>query len=97
MVLQTDDSDPSVSASHMTVATYIRCLLALVCSHVAAPYAAARLTIRYQLQGDFELRFAVAAGIAMTIGAALSFRQLVNQPPNPVEFYATVDFKASCI
>ena len=80
MELQTDDSDSSVSASHMTVAAYLRCLLALICSHIAAPYAAARLTIRYQLQGDIELRFAVVAGIAMTIGAALSFRQLVNQP-----------------
>ena len=82
MVPQADDSDPSVSASRMTVATYIRCLLAVICSHVAAPYAAARLTIRYQLQGDFELRYAMVAGIAVTIGAALSFRQLVNQPSN---------------
>ncbi len=82
MVPQADDSDPSASASRMTIATYIRCLLAVICSHVAAPYAAARLTIRYQLQGDFELRYAMVAGIAVTIGVALSFRQLVNQPSN---------------
>jgi len=82
MVPQADDSDPSAFASRMTIATYIRCLLAVICSHVAAPYAAARLTIRYQLQGDFELRYAMVAGIAVTIGVALSFRQLVNQPSN---------------
>jgi outer membrane protein assembly factor BamB len=64
----------------LPLAARLRCLLALGCSHLAAPYAAARLTIRYQLQGDFEWSYAITAGVAMSLGAILAFRQLVNLP-----------------
>ncbi len=64
--------------AQLTRIAVLRCLLALLCSHVAAPYAAARLTIRFQLQGDSEPRFALIAGAAIATGALLSFRQLVG-------------------
>jgi len=67
-----------------------RCMLALVCSHLAAPYAAARLTIRYQLQGDFEWTYAITAGIAMTLGAILAFGQLVDLPDRSRRFYGAI-------
>lgn len=58
----------------------VRCFLAMVCSHALAPYLVARFTIRYQLDGAAEPLMAVAAVVAIVIGALLAFRQLVAQP-----------------
>lgn len=91
--MSTPETDPAATPSQagtqsLGIVAIVRCLLALFCSHVAAPYAAGRLTIRYQLQGDFEMRYAVIAGVAMTIGALLAFRQLVNLPSGSKRLYA---------
>lgn len=87
---QSESASSESASEQMTTAAKVRCLLALLCSHVAAPYAAARLTIRYQLQGDFEQRYAVIAGVAISVGLLLSFRQLVNQPAGRKWLYGTV-------
>ena len=72
-IAATDSTSPRISL--------VRCFLAGVCSHLAAPYAAARLTIRYQLQGDFEQSNAIIAGVAMSIGLMLAWQQLVALSP----------------
>ena len=82
----------SGAASRLTTSGAFRCLFALVCSHLAAPYAAARLTIRYQLQGDFEWVYAMTAGIAMSMGAILAYRQLVDLPPRRKWAYGWIIF-----
>ncbi|MCH2200696.1 MAG: PQQ-like beta-propeller repeat protein [Fuerstiella sp.] len=76
----------------LTLVSGLRCLLALVCSHIAAPYPAARLTIRYQLQGDFELQFALITVISMGIGSILAFRQLVDLPVGRKCLFSTIGF-----
>ena len=55
-------------------------MLALVCSHAAALYAAARFTIHYQLQGNVKLTYAAMAVVAMAVGTALARRQIVDLP-----------------
>ena len=74
------DSQQLATTASMDRRTVVRCFLALVCSHACAPYASARLTIRYLLGGGVETIYAVTAGLAMAVGAVLAFRQLVNQP-----------------
>ena len=64
----------------MSKAAVIRCLLAFACSHVAAPYATARVTIQYLLEGRIEFAYAMFGGVVITVGAVLAFRQLVDQP-----------------
>ncbi|MCA9082700.1 MAG: PQQ-binding-like beta-propeller repeat protein [Planctomycetaceae bacterium] len=54
--------------------------VALVFSHLAAPYAAARSVIRYQLDGVVEFRFAALATVAILISGALAFGRLRHQP-----------------
>lgn len=64
----------------LSKSTVIRCLLAFACSHVAAPYAAARVTIQYVLTGTIQFAFALTGGIVIIVGAVLAYRQLVDQP-----------------
>jgi outer membrane protein assembly factor BamB len=64
----------------LSKSSVIRCLLAFACSHVAAPYAAARVTIQCLLTDTIHLAFALFAGIVIIVGAVLAYRQLVDQP-----------------
>lgn len=58
----------------------VRCIAAFACSHLIAPYLAARTSIRYQLEGSFETVYLTATISVLLIGAALSFGTLRNQP-----------------
>ncbi len=80
------------ASDSLSLSARLRCLFALACSHLAAPYAAARLTIRYQLQGDFEWVYAITAGVAMSLGAILAFRQLVDLPDRRKRVYGATIF-----
>ena len=64
-----------------------RCLAAFACSHLAAPYAAARVTIRFLLEGRIDWPQAAIATVVIACGAALTFRQLVNQPGDRKRLY----------
>lgn len=78
-----EDSNPEPTAARpdpqFSGRAAIRCLLAMCCSHLAAPYAAARVTVRYRLEGIIEPTFTVAAAAAIIIGMMLTFRQLIHQ------------------
>lgn len=80
--METDPAENQEVAepSGMSMRSAIRCLIALCCSHLGAPYAAARVTIRYQLEGFFELTYVGIALVCIVAGAALAFRQVVEQP-----------------
>ena len=79
---QTDRSAeaPSSSEGRLSRWSKARLLLALICSHVLAPYASARVVIRFQLQGDVEKFYAVQTAVFLTIGLVLAWRQLVCLP-----------------
>ena len=62
------------------VQSSVRCVLALMCSHAAAPYAVVRFTIHYQLQSDLEWKYALVGGVAMATGAVLARQQFLEQP-----------------
>jgi hypothetical protein len=64
----------------MSRSAVIRCLLAFACSHVAAPYAVARVTIQSLLTGTIHFAFALFGSIVIIVGAVLAYRQLVDQP-----------------
>ncbi|MCA9086573.1 MAG: PQQ-binding-like beta-propeller repeat protein, partial [Planctomycetaceae bacterium] len=51
----------------------LRILLALICSHLIAPYAAMRTIIRYSLDGQLEWRLAFLAIGAVVVGAVCVF------------------------
>lgn len=88
--IPSDSSDPSAPAPsvRMSPAAAVRCLAAFGCSHLAAPYLAARTMIRYSLEGSFELRYLLATVFVLAVGGALAHGQLRHQPPSRRRLYA---------
>lgn len=85
-----EESDSSLTrpVPSMTSTAAVRCFIALLLSHLGAPYAAARVTIHYRLAGNVESFYAIVAAFALIAGATLAFRQLVGQPPGRKILYS---------
>ena len=86
---ESNESDIGEPQTSLTGQSVIRCLLALLCSHLGAPYASARVTIRYLLDGSVEPRFAALSAISTAVGGVLAFRQLTAQPTGRKLLYGT--------
>lgn len=88
--MEDQTTNPPVAAEpELSRITAIRCFLALACSHAVAAYAAARVTIRYMLDGAAEVPFAVLAIASIGLGAFLAFRRMVDQPFGRRMLYGT--------
>ena len=84
------ENKPTPQSEEFANGDAARCLLAFVCSHLAAPYGAARFFVRYRLGGGFDWGYGIFSAAFILLGAWLAYGRFRSQNAQRRICYATI-------